>query len=43
MLGAVLLTVVQTGLTMVGVEAFFEPAVVGIIVLSAATLMRGRK
>lgn len=43
MLGAVLLTVVQTGLTMVGVEAFFEPAVVGIVVLAAATLMRGRK
>ncbi len=43
MLGAVLLTVVQTGLTMVGVEAFFEPAVVGVIVLAAATLMRGRK
>ncbi|AQA02862.1 hypothetical protein BVC93_10945 [Mycobacterium sp. MS1601] len=43
MLGAVLLTVVQTGLTMVGVEAFFEPAVVGVVVLAAATLMRGRK
>ncbi len=43
MLGAILLTVVQTGLTMVGVEAFYEPAVVGIVVLSAATLMRGRK
>ncbi|WP_019136566.1 ABC transporter permease [Cellulomonas massiliensis] len=43
MLGAILLTVVQTGLTMVGVEAFYEPAVVGIVVLAAATLMRGRK
>jgi ribose transport system permease protein len=42
-LGAVLLTVLQTGLTMVGVQAFYEPAVVGIVVLSAATLMRGRK
>jgi ribose transport system permease protein len=42
-LGAVLLTVLQTGLTMVGVQAFYEPAVVGIVVLAAATLMRGRK
>lgn len=42
-LGAILLTVVQTGLTMVGVQAFYEPAVVGVVVLSAATLMRGRR
>lgn len=42
-LGALLLTVLQTGLTMVGVEAFYEPAVVGIVVLAAATLMRGRR
>lgn len=43
MLGALLLTVMQTGLTMVGVEAFYEPAVVGVVVLAAATLMRGRR
>lgn len=42
-LGALLLTVLQTGLIMLGVEAFYEPAVIGIIVLGAATLMRGRK
>ncbi len=42
-LGAMLLTVLQTGLIMVGVEAFYEPAVIGIVVLAAATLMRGRK
>lgn len=42
-LGAILLTVLQTGLTMVGVEAFYEPAVIGVVVLAAATLMRGRK
>ncbi|GMA23323.1 ABC transporter permease [Luteimicrobium album] len=42
-LGALLLTVLQTGLTMVGVDAFYEPAVVGVVVLAAATLMRGRK
>lgn len=42
-LGAVLLTVVQTGLTMAGVNAFYEPAIVGIIVLAAASMMRGRR
>lgn len=42
-LGAVLLTVVQTGLTMAGVEAFYEPAVVGVVVLAAASMMRGRR
>lgn len=42
-LGAVLLTVLQTGMIMVGVEAFYEQAVIGIVVLAAATLMRGRK
>jgi len=42
-LGALLLTVLQTGLIMVGVEAFYEPAVIGIVVLAAATLMRGRR
>lgn len=42
-LGAVLLTMLQTGLTMAGVEAFYEPAVVGIVVLAAASMMRGRR
>lgn len=42
-LGALLLTVLQTGLIMVGVGAFYEPAVIGVVVLAAATLMRGRR
>lgn len=42
-MGALLLTVLQTGLIMIGVEAFYEQAVIGMVVLAAATLMRGRK
>lgn len=42
-LGAILLTMVQTGLTMAGVDAFYEPAVVGVVVLAAASMMRGRR
>ncbi len=42
-LGALLLTVLQQGLTLIGVNAFFEPLMIGIVVLAAATLMRGRK
>ncbi|MFI7588287.1 ABC transporter permease [Spongisporangium articulatum] len=41
-LGAILLTVLQQGLTLIGVEAYYEPLVIGIVVLAAATLMRGR-
>lgn len=41
--GAVLLTFLQSGLTLLGVSAFYSPLVIGIVVIAAATLMRGRK
>lgn len=42
-IGAVLLTFLQSGLTLLGVSAFYSPLVIGIVVIAAATLMRGRK
>ncbi|MGE3194426.1 MAG: ABC transporter permease [Microbacteriaceae bacterium] len=42
-LGAILLTFLQSGLTLLGVSAFYSPLVIGIVVIAAATLMRGRK
>ncbi|HAN23202.1 MAG: ABC transporter permease [Microbacterium sp.] len=42
-LGAILLTFLQSGLTLVGVSAFYSPLVIGIVVIAAAMLMRGRK
>jgi len=42
-LGAILLTFLQSGLTLLGVNAFYSPLVIGIVVIAAATLMRGRK
>lgn len=42
-LGAILLTFLQSGLTLLGVSAFYSPFVIGIVVIAAATLMRGRK
>jgi len=42
-LGAILLTFLQSGLTLLGVDAFYSPLVIGIVVIAAATLMRGRK
>ena len=42
-LGAILLTFLQSGLTLLGVSAFYSPLVVGIVVIAAALLMRGRK
>jgi len=41
-LGAVLLTFLQDGLTMLGVSDYYSPFVIGIVVIAAATLMRGR-
>jgi ribose/xylose/arabinose/galactoside ABC-type transport system permease subunit len=41
--GAILLTFLQSGLTLLGVSAFYSPLVIGIVVIAAATLMRGRK
>lgn len=42
-IGAILLTFLQSGLTLLGVSAFYSPLVIGIVVIAAATLMRGRK
>lgn len=42
-IGAVLLTFLQSGLTLLGVSAFYSPLVIGIVVIAAAMLMRGRK
>lgn len=42
-IGATLLTFLQSGLTLLGVSAFYSPLVIGIVVIAAATLMRGRK
>lgn len=42
-IGAILLTFLQSGLTLLGVDAFYSPLVIGVVVLAAATLMRGRK
>lgn len=42
LLGAVLLTFLQDGLTMLGVSDYYSPFVIGIVVIAAATLMRGR-
>jgi ribose/xylose/arabinose/galactoside ABC-type transport system permease subunit len=42
-LGAVLLTFLQDGLTMLGVSDYYSPFVIGIVVIAAATLMRGRR
>ncbi len=42
-LGAILLTFLQSGLTLLGVSAFYSPLVIGIVVIAAATLMRGRR
>jgi len=42
-LGAILLTFLQSGLTLLGVSAFYSPLVIGIVVIAAALLMRGRK
>jgi len=41
--GAVLLTALDDSLTLVGFSAFYEPVAVGIVVVAAATLMRGRR
>lgn len=38
--GAILLTTLQDGLTFVGVSAYFQPIVIGIIVIGAAIAMR---
>lgn len=38
--GAILLTMVQNGLTLMSVSEFYEPAVVGLIVIVAALMMR---
>jgi len=42
-IGAILLTFLQSGLTLLGVSAFYSPLMIGIVVIAAATLMRGRK
>ncbi|SDO35944.1 ribose transport system permease protein [Nakamurella panacisegetis] len=42
-LGAILLTFLQSGLTLLGVSAFYSPLVIGIVVIAAALLMRGHK
>jgi ribose/xylose/arabinose/galactoside ABC-type transport system permease subunit len=42
-LGAVLLTVLSDGLTLLGVSAFYEPIVVGVVVVAAATVMRSKQ
>jgi ribose transport system permease protein len=42
-IGAILLTFLQSGLTLLGVSAFYSPLVIGVVVIAAATLMRGRK
>ncbi|BCB91961.1 ABC transporter permease [Phytohabitans suffuscus] len=41
--GAILLTVLQDGLILLGVSAFYEPIVVGAVVIVAASLMRSRR
>ena len=42
-LGAILLTFLQSGLTLLGVSAYYSPLMIGIVVVAAALLMRGRK
>ncbi|GGM17475.1 ABC transporter permease [Nakamurella endophytica] len=42
-IGAILLTFLQSGLTLLGVSAFYSPLLIGIVVIAAALLMRGRK
>lgn len=42
-LGALLLTVLANGLTMVGVSPFYQPLAVGIVVVAAAFLTRWRR
>jgi ribose transport system permease protein len=42
-IGAVLLTALSNGLTLLSVSEFYEPIVVGLIVIAAATLMRYQK
>lgn len=39
-LGAILLTALQNGLTLMSVSQFYEPLVVGLVVIAAAALMR---
>lgn len=39
-LGAILLTALQNGLTLMAVSQFYEPLVVGLVVIAAAALMR---
>jgi ribose/xylose/arabinose/galactoside ABC-type transport system permease subunit len=41
-IGAVLLTTLQDGLTFVGVSAYFQPIVIGVIVIGAAIAMRSQ-
>ncbi|MHB1614224.1 MAG: ABC transporter permease [Actinomycetes bacterium] len=41
--GAVLLTALANGLTLMAVSQFYEPLVVGLVVVAAATLMRYQK
>jgi ribose/xylose/arabinose/galactoside ABC-type transport system permease subunit len=38
--GAIFLTVLYDGLTLLGFSAFYQPIVVGIVVIAAAVLMR---
>ena len=40
MVGAIFLTVLYDGLTLLGFSAFYQPLVVGIVVIAAAVLMR---
>jgi ribose transport system permease protein len=42
-LGALLLTVLANGLTMLGVSPFYQPLAVGVVVVAAAFLTRWRR
>ena len=43
MIAAIFLTVLYDGLTLLGFSAFYQPFVVGIVVIAAAVLMRSMR